>query len=186
MERHNKIVTAGLNGIQHTSRSLLDQAMRADVPTGMTPRKRAWEYVDNWELTKDRDVILRSRRGGTTSASTTPLSVTQSLPEESQDAPYGDEQTNGETTVDDEGDLTVTICPARESEEPRPPTPPVVSLFSSTSSSATLPVSQQSEAPIHPVAVMKKTTATKTTTIGALVDRPTNILGPRGSRRRVR
>lgn len=178
------MVTAGLSGIQQTSRSLLDQATREDVHTGMTPRKRTWEYVDNWELTKSRDLILRSWRGATTSASTTPLSVAQSLPEESQDTPYGDEQTGRGETPGDDGDLTVTISPAVESEAPRAPTPPVVSLSSSTSSSATLAVPQ--ELP-PPVMASKKTTGTKsglpTTTMGALVDRPTNILGPRGSRR---
>lgn len=180
------MVTAGLSGIQQTSRLLHDQATREDVPTGMTPRKRSWEYVDNWELTKNRDVILRSWRGGTTSASTTPLSVAQSLPEELRDTPYSDEQTDEEDTPGDDGDLTVTISPTLESEASRPPTPPVVSLSSSTSSSATLPVSQELPSIPHPVVVLKKTTAIKSglpTTMGALVDRPTNTLGPRGSRR---
>lgn len=183
------MATTGLSAIQQTSRSLLDQAMREDVPTGMTPRKRGWEYVDNWELTKNRDVILQSWKGGATSVNTTPHSVAQSLPEESQDSPYGDAQTDGEGAPGDDevdGDLTVTIPPTLESEAPRPPTPPVVSLSSSTSSSATLPVARQLPPISHPVKVSKKTTAAKSglpTTMGALVDRPTNILGPRGSRR---
>lgn len=183
MERHHKLVTAGLDSIQQTSRSLLDQATREDIPTGMTPRKRAWEYVDNWELTKNRDVILRSWGGGTASASTTPHSVARSLPEESQD---GDEQSDGEVMPVGDGDLTVTLSPPLESEVPRPPTPPVISLSLSTSSSVTLPVSQQLPSIRQPVRASKKTTAIKSvssTTTGALVDRPTNILGPRGSRR---
>lgn len=181
------MVTTGLSAIQQTSRSLLDQATREDVPTGMTPRKRVWEYVDNWELTKNRDVILQSWKGSTTSASTTPLSVTQSLPEESHGTPYGDVQTDGEDTPSDDevdGNLTATISPPTLlSQVPRPPTPPAVLLSSSTSSSATLPVSQQLAPIPHP---LKKTTVAKSgfpTTMGALVDRPTNILGPRGSRR---
>lgn len=188
------MATIGLSAIQQTSRSLLDQATREDVPTGMTPRKRDWEYADNWELTKNRDVILQSWKGDTTSANTTPFSVAQSLPEESQDTPYGDLQTDGEDTPGDDevdGDRTATISPSTlASEAPRPPTPPVVSLSSSTSSSATLPVAQQLPPISHPVKVLKKTTAAKsglpmtmTMTMGALVDRPTNILGPRGSRR---
>jgi len=184
MERHHKMVTTGLSAIRQTSQSLLDQATREDAPTGMTPRKRNWEYVDNWELTKNRDVILQSWRETTTSANTTtPLSVAQSLPEESQDTHR--EDTTGDDVVD--GDLTATIPPSTlESEAPRPSTPPVVSLSSSTSSSATLLVAQQLPPVSHPVMVLKKTTATKSglpMTMGALVDRPTNILGPRGSRR---
>ncbi|KAF8559590.1 kinesin-domain-containing protein [Imleria badia] len=189
-ERHHKMVTTGLSAIQQTSRSLHDQATREDIPTGMTPRKRDWEYVDNWELTKNRDMILQSWRGGITSANITPLSVAQSLPEELQNTPYGDVETDGEDTPGDDeldGDVTATILPsAPASVVPRLPTPPLVSLSSSTSSSATLPVSQQLPLIPHPVAVLKKTTAAKSglpTTMGALVDRPTNILGPRGSRR---
>lgn len=183
------MVTTGLSAIQQTSRSLLDQAAREDVPTGMTPRKRDWEYVDNWELTENRDVILRSWRGGTTSANITPLSVARSLPEESQDTPYDAETDVEDTPGEDEldGDVTATVLPSTlASEVPRPPTPPVVSLSSSTSSSATLPVSQQLPLIPHPVTILKKTTVVKSglqTTMGALVDRPTNILGPRGSRR---
>lgn len=183
------MVTTDLSAIQQTSRSLLDQATREDVPTGMTPRKRVCEYVDNWELTKNRDVILQSWRGGTTSAGATPLSVAQSLPEESQGTLHGDVQTDGEDTPGDDevnGDLTVTISPTLGSEAPRPPTPPIVSLSSSTSSSATLPVPRELLRIPHPAVVSKKTTTAKSglpTTMGALVDRPTNILGPRGSRR---
>ncbi|KAG8217543.1 P-loop containing nucleoside triphosphate hydrolase protein, partial [Butyriboletus roseoflavus] len=115
VEKHHRMITTGLSAIQQTSRSLLDQAAREDVPTGMTPRKRVWEYVDNWELTQNRDVILHSWRGGTTSASTTPLSVEQSLPEESQDTAK-----RGSTATNTTSDLTILVdvvlsdtpCPA--------------------------------------------------------------------------
>ncbi|KAF8447950.1 P-loop containing nucleoside triphosphate hydrolase protein [Boletus edulis BED1] len=190
VERHHKMVSTGLSAIQQTSRSLLDQATREDVPTGMTPRKRNWEYIDNWELTKNRDAILQSRRGGTSSGNVTPLSVAQSLPAELQDTPHSDMQTDEEDTLEDDevdGDLTATILPCNvASEVPRPPTPPMVSLSSSTSSSVTLPVVQELPPKVPPVMVLKKPTAAKPglpTTMGALVDRPTNILGPRGSRR---
>ncbi|KIK96808.1 hypothetical protein PAXRUDRAFT_825572 [Paxillus rubicundulus Ve08.2h10] len=179
-ERHHKTVTVGLSTIQQSARSLLDHVTREDVPTGMTPRKRVWEYVDNWELTKSRDVILHSRGKGTASAHTTPVSAVFSLPEESES------EANGEDEVEDEDeDVTATISPvALASETTRLLTPPMVSLSSSTSSTATLPVSQQPP-PIPPCPVLKKSGFMKSElpTIGALVDRPTNILGPRGSRR---
>jgi kinesin family protein 11 len=180
-ERHHKTVMVGLGTIQQSARSLLDHATREDVPTGMTPRKRVWEYVDKWELTKSRDVILHSRGKGTASANTTPVSAVFSLPEESED------EANGEDEVEDEDDedVTATISPvALASGTTRPPTPPMVSLSSSTSSTATLPVSQQPP-PMPPCPVLKKSGFMKSglPTMGALVDRPTNILGPRGSRR---
>ncbi|KAG9318495.1 kinesin-domain-containing protein [Chiua virens] len=184
LERHHKMVTSGLGAIQQTSRSLLEQATREDIPTGMTPRKRAWEYVDNWELTQNRDVILRSWRG--TSISTTPLSVAQPLPGDCLEISHSDVQTEDEETPEVEeadGDVTATICPALESETLRPRTPPVVSLSSSTSSTATLAVPP--ELPVPPVIRLKKTRSKSglPTTVGALIDRPTNILGQRGSRR---
>lgn len=45
--------------------SLVDQGSREDLPTGTTPRKRVWQYTDNWELTKERETIVRDwkRRG---------------------------------------------------------------------------------------------------------------------------
>ncbi|KAF8844950.1 kinesin-domain-containing protein [Paxillus ammoniavirescens] len=180
-ERHHKTVTVGLGTIQQSARSLLDHATREDVPTGMTPRKRVWEYVDKWELTKSRDVILHSRGKGTASANTTPVSAVFSLPEELED------EANGEDEVEDEDDedVTATISPvALARGATRPPTPPMVSLSSSTSSTATLPVSQQPP-PMPPCPVVKKSGFMKSglPTMGALVDRPTNILGPRGSRR---
>lgn len=39
--------------------SLVDQGSREDLPTGSTPRKRVWQYTDNWELTEDRDTIIQ-------------------------------------------------------------------------------------------------------------------------------
>ena len=39
--------------------SLVDQGSREDLPTGSTPRKRVWQYTDNWELTKEREAIIQ-------------------------------------------------------------------------------------------------------------------------------
>ncbi|KAF9227911.1 kinesin-domain-containing protein [Gyrodon lividus] len=183
-EKYHKIMTVGLGTIQQTARSLLDHATREDVPTGMTPRKRIWEYVDKWELTKSRDIILRSWEKGTASANTTPVSAVFSLPEDILNVrDQGNEEDEAED--EDNGDVTATISlVALASEATRPPTPPIVSLSSSTSSTATLPVSQQL-LPLPMPPVLKKTVSMKSglPTMGALVDRPTNILGPRGSRR---
>ncbi|KAG2144941.1 P-loop containing nucleoside triphosphate hydrolase protein [Suillus cothurnatus] len=63
-EKHSNNTASRLTSLHQTARSLLDQGTREDIPTGMTPRKRAWEYVDEWELTESRDVILQSRRQG--------------------------------------------------------------------------------------------------------------------------
>jgi kinesin family member 11 len=44
--------------MREMTNSLVDQGSREDLPTGSTPRKRVWQYTDNWELTKDRETII--------------------------------------------------------------------------------------------------------------------------------
>lgn len=51
MDRHLKI-------IQQATATLQMQGTREDQTTGSTPRKRVWEYADEWEVTKDREVLL--------------------------------------------------------------------------------------------------------------------------------
>lgn len=41
---------------------MLDEAAHQNPPTGMTPRKRRWEYVDKWERTQSRTDLLRDFR----------------------------------------------------------------------------------------------------------------------------
>ena len=45
--------------MRKTTESLIDQGAREDLPTGSTPRKRVWQYTDDWELTKDRDTVIQ-------------------------------------------------------------------------------------------------------------------------------
>ncbi|KAG1715697.1 hypothetical protein ID866_1460 [Astraeus odoratus] len=167
---HHKAISAELNTLQDMARSLLDQGTREDVGTGMTPRKRVWEYVDKWELTKNRDVLLQSLRHGQgqsiASATATPVSEMFSLPDVVEEVAEGKAETENDP-------------PQRESTPKPPNSPPTVSLSLSVSSTATLPVVAPPDPPT------KKTVAAKSClpTVTALADRPTNILGPRGSRR---
>jgi kinesin family protein 11 len=48
--------------MREMTNSLVDQGSREDAPTGSTPRKRVWQYTDNWELTKDRETIIQGRK----------------------------------------------------------------------------------------------------------------------------
>jgi kinesin family member 11 len=41
---------------------LVQEGTREDIPTGATPRKKVWDYVDHWELTRNRDDILKFGR----------------------------------------------------------------------------------------------------------------------------
>ncbi|KAG1875275.1 P-loop containing nucleoside triphosphate hydrolase protein [Suillus tomentosus] len=172
IEKHGNNTTSRLTSLHQTARSLLDQGTREDIPTGMTPRKRAWEYVDEWELTESRDAILQSRRQGEPSRHASeppplqhPQSPVETVPE----------QMKVDTPINEWSD---------EPHAPVPPSPPAVSLSSLTSSTATL-----TEIPIAPPAiskVLKKPATLKSglPTMGALVDRPPNTL--RNPSRRLR
>lgn len=49
-----------ISALEQTSRDLLSDVKTQDTPTGQTPRKRRWDYVDSWALTEDRETILRA------------------------------------------------------------------------------------------------------------------------------
>lgn len=49
-----------MSTLRQATRALLEGGTREDVSTGSTPpRKRAWEYEEDWERTKGRDDVLR-------------------------------------------------------------------------------------------------------------------------------
>lgn len=165
-ELYHKAVSGELNTLQDMTRSLVDQGTREDVPTGMTPRKRVWEYVDKWELTKNRDALLQSWRQGHSTANSNATSVpeTFSLPnvvEETaeQTAPVENEPLPGE--------------PAAKAAT----TPSAVTLSLPAATSPVVPP------PMPPPPVKAVVAKSGLPALAALADRPTNILGPRGSRR---
>ncbi|KAG1827268.1 P-loop containing nucleoside triphosphate hydrolase protein [Suillus subaureus] len=169
IEKHGNNTTSRLTSLHQTARSLLDQGTREDIPTGMTPRKRAWEYADEWELTESRDTILQPRRQGG------PVRHTSEPPSSQHPVETLPEQMEVDTPVSEWSD---------EPQAPVPPSPPTVSLSSLTSSTATL-----AEIPVAPPAVLrvlKKPATLKSglPTMGALVDRPPNTL--RNPSRRIR
>jgi kinesin family protein 11 len=51
----------GLESIEQASNNLLSKGIKEDTPTGSTPRKRKWQYVDDWSLTASRNELLSSR-----------------------------------------------------------------------------------------------------------------------------
>ncbi|KAI6005931.1 P-loop containing nucleoside triphosphate hydrolase protein [Pisolithus albus] len=165
-ELYHKTVSGELNTLQDMTRSLVDQGTREDVPTGMTPRKRVWEYVDKWELTKNRDALLQSWRQGHSTANSNVASVPETFSlsnvvEETveQMAPVENEPLPGE--------------PAAKAAT----TPSAVTLSLPTATSPVVPP------PMPPPPVKTVVAKSGLPALAALADRPTNILGPRGSRR---
>jgi len=55
-------INSHLSSLQKGVVSLVEEGTREDMPTGSTPRKRNWQYVDHWDLTKSREELLRTRR----------------------------------------------------------------------------------------------------------------------------
>lgn len=168
-EAHQKTINAELKTIETTAQSLLDQGTQEDVPTGMTPRKRVREYIDKWELTKNRDILLQYWRREPTTAMAIPASQTFTLPDVIEEA------------VEDMAEMKDHTSPVEYIPQ-APSSPPAGFLTLSTTSTATLTMEQP---PASPPIEEKKTLSMKSgpsTTI-AWAERPTNILGPRVSRR---
>ncbi|KAG2157121.1 P-loop containing nucleoside triphosphate hydrolase protein [Suillus clintonianus] len=166
IEKHGNNTTSRLASLHQTARSLLDQGTREDVPTGMTPRKRGWEYVDEWELTQSRDVILQSRRQG------------EPMRHASEPPPSQHPQSPVETLSEQmEVDALIDEC----SDEPQIPVPPSP-LTSSTATLTEIPIAP----PVVVPRVLKKPATLKSglPTMGTLVDRPPNTM--RNGSRRIR
>ncbi|KAI0302057.1 hypothetical protein BC826DRAFT_495445 [Russula brevipes] len=56
---YQKSASGHLSSMRKATDSVVDQGSREDLPTGSTPRKRVWQYTDNWELTQDRDAVIQ-------------------------------------------------------------------------------------------------------------------------------
>ncbi|KAF7294898.1 Kinesin motor domain-containing protein [Mycena indigotica] len=60
-EIYQKASNSELSSLKEATKLLGEQGTKADAPTGHTPKKRTWQYVDKWELTKSRAELLKSR-----------------------------------------------------------------------------------------------------------------------------
>ncbi|KAF5315601.1 hypothetical protein D9611_004710 [Ephemerocybe angulata] len=48
----------GLSTVHEVAVTLLDKGTREDMPTGSTPQKRPWKYVESWKLAKGREELF--------------------------------------------------------------------------------------------------------------------------------
>lgn len=48
--------------IRKHAQILQEQGAREDEPSGSTPRKRTWQFVDRWDTTKSREILLQDNR----------------------------------------------------------------------------------------------------------------------------
>ena len=75
-----------LESIERASKNLLSKGAKEDTPTGNTPRKRKWQYLDDWRLTESRQVLLsRNERHKTTAVGPETLPETTQPPSKTAD-----------------------------------------------------------------------------------------------------
>ena len=69
-----------LSRTSQLAHTLVEQGARDDPPTGRTPRKRSRTYVEHWELTKSRELILKGWRHAPSSVLDGDTSVAEIVP----------------------------------------------------------------------------------------------------------
>ncbi|KAJ7774581.1 kinesin-domain-containing protein [Mycena maculata] len=128
-DTYHKMSKSELATAKDATKALAEQGANPDTPTGTTPRKRVWQYIDQWELTKSRGELLQTwREGGVSSTgSETFLAEHRPLPEAEA------EEEDADIMVIDEG-LRSPLTESSSSSE----SPAAVSLASSVASSVGL------------------------------------------------
>ncbi|KAH8117562.1 kinesin-domain-containing protein [Phellopilus nigrolimitatus] len=59
---HASSGTSHVSAVQQHNRLIFEQGTRQNPPTGSTPQKRKWQYVDKWEKTQSRSDLLYDYR----------------------------------------------------------------------------------------------------------------------------
>jgi kinesin family member 11 len=142
--------------------------MKEDTPTGLTPRKRVWQYADKWELTQSRDTVLQAWRQRSSSNAGGDIFMDENLPPQAQNTEDNEGEGDAEAmTVD----AVVSSLEQHQSDEPdvlAAESPVAVSLASSQ-----LPPSKK----------MMIEMKSAIPTLGTLTDRPTNVITYHASRK---
>lgn len=169
-ETYHSTATSQLSSTQKAAQALAEQGTQPDAPTGTTPRKRVWQYIDQWELTKSREELLGSWRGKgvSTAGSETFLAEHLPLPEE--------DELEEAIAVDQE-----PKSPLAESEEVSPAASPL-GLLGTSSSSASSSNSVLAPFIVPPSRVPTGKSKAGPSQIAPLTD-TRNIYTTRGSRR---
>ena len=85
---------AQVSAIEQHNKAMVGRSTTAAPPTGTTPQKRKWSYIDKWEKTKNREVLLKEHRIRQASGSGSGSDISQ--PSE----PVEREQTSEEAAID--------------------------------------------------------------------------------------
>lgn len=130
----NAASTSALGNIRRATHSLMEEGVREDKPTGLTPRKRSRRMADDPPPTASRDVLVRRFRSRGTSSvgSETFLAEHLPLPEEDAGSPALDAM-----MVDSPVDCPFSDEENRSESLPGNSPPPLVKSLASSSSSST-------------------------------------------------
>lgn len=159
---YHKAASSGISSIQQSIKSLIEQGTREDTATGLTPKKRVWQYVDEWELTQSREVVLNAWRQGGSSNAGSDTFIAECVPLPTED-------TENEEEGDVEAMIVDPVISPKQSQREGPDPESPVTLSAASSTSAPPPT--------------KKTLKLGLSALGTLTDRPTNVITQRGSRR---
>jgi hypothetical protein len=185
--------------MHQSTRTLLSEGAKPDVPTGMTPQKRQWAYNDKWERTKDREVLLgeakrqpqpHSRSSLRGQLFTDPQSSADDDVPTPSDTPL--ESPVLESSVEDEEPIetiveenavvekAVEVLSVRETE-PIPPPPPYQQIEMRPSHSRTSSLTQAMPPPPARMAPAKRafTGLPKSAPQPPLSERPANVMANR-------
>ncbi|KAJ7900687.1 hypothetical protein B0H14DRAFT_3752992 [Mycena olivaceomarginata] len=112
-ETYHKMSRNELSSATNVAKALAELGAQPDTPTGTTPRKRVWQYVDQWELKKSRGELLQTWRetGASATGCRTFLAQHRPLPEVGPEEKDGDamacrrghvaaEESAGDCTID--------------------------------------------------------------------------------------
>lgn len=150
--------TSHVSMVQKATMALSDQGTREDTPTGSTPKKRTWRYVDEWELTESRQALLGAWRSHGMSAVGSETFLAEHLPLPVDDGGLAADPMN----MDAEAPiLSRSQSPVLSETE----VPMVDSLQSSTSSTST-------SLPIRPTHIRQQSIPTLKKTSGKAVAQP--------------
>ena len=188
-QTYHSATSAQISTLRQVTESLVEAGTREDKPTGNTPRKKAWKYQDQWELTKNRDVVLEEwrQRGISVKESEALLAGHLLLPDSDQ-----------EEVAIDGGDAVMREADNEAAEvEEEVLARSVASSISSLSTAASVTMRQKRFSPppipappvpapaLKPVHKRTSSIPSKSglPTMGTLTERPTNVFG---GRRRIR
>ncbi|KAF7304922.1 Kinesin motor domain-containing protein [Mycena kentingensis (nom. inval.)] len=62
-DMYQKVSKSELGSLKDATKALAEQGTKPDASTGHTPKKRTWQYVESWDLTKPRNEVLQAWRG---------------------------------------------------------------------------------------------------------------------------